>query len=182
VAIGNPHRTTRVAAIANQEVPRRTILLLSDGAEFARYLELARAISTAARAAGLSVLLRPHPLERRSIAVREATGVDIDHEPDLYTSLSHAHVVVSEVSTGMLESAGIADRIVVWATGKSQFSFGSHPFESFESGDELARRLSAGAFGRYDESLASQVWANDWQSRYASFLSDVGVKVIGGDS
>lgn len=178
LAIGSPHRAARIAAL-EQAGGGRDLLVLSDGIELDLYMGLARQLCAVAQGAGLRVVLRPHPLERtRALAFREGekAGVTIDPNVDLYASLCTAQVVVSEVSTGLFEAVGIAERIFMWDTPKSRFSHPRHPFQSFNSIPELLELLQHDDQGRLARGLDTDaIWAGDWRDRYVRFLSAHGV-------
>lgn len=178
--VGNPHRQFKLDALGAWAGERRTLLVLSDGTEFGIYLDLARQLEAAAARHRLQIVIRPHPLERAAVIARygEQWGdVRLDSNADLYDSLRTAHVVVSELSTGLFEGAGIADRLFLWSTAKSRFSFRTPPFQSFASADELAMLLDDAAAGRMPASAVESVWASDWRSRYLQFAAQCGVEL-----
>jgi hypothetical protein len=175
LAIGNPHRSERLSRYLNQEAVQKNLLILSDGIEFNLYLDLARALLSHSKRFGLTVVLRPHPLERTRVletSGAEISGVHLDTNIDLYQSLMSAHTVISEVSTGLFEAAGLAKRIFVWDTAKSRFSYPNHPFESFHSIDQLLYKLE-----RKDCDIAEvpadsrHVWCENWNLNFLNFLS-----------
>jgi hypothetical protein len=175
VIIGNPHRT----ALLEQSMPpwsgRRNILVLGDGIETELYLqfchELAKLLSDS-----YCVIFRPHPLERhRILGMREpvSEGFTIDHVSDIYLSLAEAHAVIAEVSTGLFDAVGLVDRIFVWNTAKSRFSLPEHPFSSFHSAPDLARKL-LDFHGDGPPSVdPEEIWASDWQPRFKGFIDGV---------
>ncbi len=171
--VGNPHRSTKLEAEPASRDRQDGVLILSDGIDFDRYLNLARQLQPAASADGLRVRLRPHPLERAQVRERhgaQVDGIDIDTTPDLYASLRHAQAVVSEVSTGLFEAVGIVPRLYLWDTPKARFSFPSHPFESFRTAGELVERLRQPGSGSLRAQGSEAIWAEGWQRRYAEFL------------
>jgi len=177
-AIGNPHRTARMQALAPVATSPNDLLVLSDGIEFDLYLNLARELRAAATRMDLRVILRPHPLERtRALALTSAEtgGVCIDQNADLYASLRTAHAVVSEVSTGLFEAVGITERIFVWDTPKARFGHPKHPFQVFHSTSHLLELLSQDKGGRLPRIVATEaIWADDWSNRYSQFLAEQG--------
>lgn len=179
VAIGNPHRSERLGHSVPSAEPRRTVLLLSDGTEFGRYLALAKAIAPVVARMGLDVRVRPHPMERSRVAGLQLGDVRLDTATDLYESLTSAHVVISEVSTGLFEAAGIADRILVWSTPKSRFSCPVHPFGRFEDASELEDALTDPDRGKVDPAALDGVWTADWRGKYAAYLAAAGVPTKG---
>jgi hypothetical protein len=175
VTIGNPHRT----ALLEQGMPprsgRRNVLVLGDGIETELYLqfcqELAKLLSDS-----YCVIFRPHPMERDRIpGMRESLseGFTIDHVPDIYLSLANVHAVISEVSTGLFDAVGFADRIFVWNTAKSQFSLPDHPFSSVHSAPDLASKLQNSDGDGVPSVDPEEIWASDWQSRFREFIDGI---------
>ena len=179
-AVGNPHRDFRLAHLAAASEPKNTILVLSDGTEFQIYLDLARQLVSEIHNKGLRVCIRPHPLERAGVAKKHGQLIDntirIDQNEDLYTSLQTAHVVVSELSTGLFEAAGIADKLFVWDTPKARFGFPVFPFESFNSAAELVGLIEKDSAGRLPASQIEGIWASGWKQNYDDFLQICGVR------
>ena len=175
-AIGSPHRTERLNKLGVREMAQKDLLILSDGIEFNLYLDLARSLLNHAKAIGLRVVLRPHPLERTRVlqmSAAEISGVQIDTNPDLYLSLKTAHTVVSEVSTGLFEAVGIVKRIFVWDTLKSRFGYPIHPFEKIDSIDELVRKLNQKEDIHFEGVIDSNyIWNENWRLNFFKFLAD----------
>ena len=181
IVIGNPNRE---AALARAEISggsRCDLLILSDGIEFDLYLELAKQIAPVAARSGLNVVLRAHPLERSVVAARYGDRVDevtLDKNANLYTSLRSAHVVVSEVSTGLFEAVGLADKLFVWNTPKARFGYPRHPFQTFSSAAMLAELLASDSAGRLPASDLEAIWAPSWRTNYLGFLEAHGVYCV----
>lgn len=174
--IGHPHYVEQRRSVARGSGDdTRDVLLLSDGFEFDRYLALARALQ-ARVGERLRVILRPHPLERKRVYARfpaSATGdVAIDRERDIYPALSRSAAVVSEISTGLFEAIGLADRVLMWATPKSLYSCPEHPFDTFSSVEELARKVLAPA-DEVPHAEVEDIWASDWRGNYRRYLDEV---------
>jgi hypothetical protein len=171
VSIGNPHRESKLgAAVAGR---KSDVLILSDGTDFALYLELALALVPSLTQRKLRTVLRPHPLERTAVQTAYGTGVDgvaIDTNPDFYASLRSAHAVVSEVSTGIFEAVGIVDRLFIWDTPKARFTYPTQPLQGFRDPAELVELLARESAGRLTEGEAQAIWASPWKERYGSFL------------
>lgn len=175
LAIGNPHRSAQLAQLADAPPgERRDVLVLGDGMETALYLALARAVAPAALRAGLRVVFRPHPLERAALAGhwREVPGLVVDANPDIYASLRGAHVVVSELSTGLFEAIGLADRVLLWNTPKARFAWPVHPFATFDDAEQLAAQLG-GREGALDPGQVEAVWAPGWREGYTRYVDSV---------
>ena len=178
-AIGNPHRETRVATLSSTAAEKRDLLLLSDGIELALYMAHAQEIAAAVGTLGLEIVLRPHPLERTEAQRRYGTrsgDVRLDYQADLYASLSTAHAVISEVSTGLFEAVGVAEKIFIWDTPKARFAYPSHPFQAFSTVVMLVDLLRQGSPGRIGANDLESVWASGWRDRYVEFLAEVDVR------
>lgn len=176
--IGNPHRELQLANLSRTVGRKVELLLLSDGIEFELYLAHAEALTVAVAALGLAVVLRPHPLERTAVRRRYGSGsgaVRFDFQHDLYASLSQAHAVISEVSTGLFEAVGVADKVFVWDTPKARFAYPTHPFQRYASVSMLADFLRQDDPGRISADALESVWAGRWQERYKAFLAEVDV-------
>ncbi len=99
----------------------------------------------------------------------------LDKNDDLYASLSTAHVVISEVSTGLFDAAGLADKIFIWDTPKSRFTYPQHPFQTFSSASMFWDLMSDERAGQLDRSKLEAIWATGWQKNYLNFLAEHGV-------
>jgi len=175
VIIGNPHRTALLEQVIPPRSGRRRVLVLGDGIETELYLQFCHEL-TELLSDSYRVIFRPHPLERdRILGMREALSARfaIDHGSHIYLSLANAHAVIAEVSTGLFDAVGLAERIFVWNTAKSRFSLPEHPFSSFHSAPDLARKLQ----NFHGDGLPSvdpeEIWASDWQSRFKRFIDEV---------
>jgi hypothetical protein len=178
IAMGNPHRDAKLAQMPREAQRKQDILILSDGVEFLLYLDLARQIASQFKSQDLRVVLRPHPLERSQILARHGKRIDeilLDDNDDLYTSLASAYVVISEVSTGLFDAAGLADRVFIWDTPKSRFAYDRHPFQRFSSAASLLDLLKDDEAGRVAMADVHAIWAPDWQKNYLDFLERQGV-------
>jgi hypothetical protein len=177
--IGNPHRTRQLSNLNRQVSRRRRILILSDGIEFQLYLRLAEELAAALTNSEFDVVLRPHPLERSSVAQtygRAVAQIELDQQEDLYASLTNAHSVISEVSTGLFEAVGIAEKVFVWDTPKARFGFPSHPFHRFQTVPELVDLIADEQAGRLAPEALNAIWAADWASSYDGFLARLGIR------
>jgi hypothetical protein len=171
IAIGNPHRESKLGMLTAS--PRTDVLILSDGTDFAIYVELARALVPTLLRRNLRPVLRPHPLERTAVQTSFGSGVDgivIDSNPDLYNSFRSAHAVVSEVSTGIFEAVGVVERLFIWDTPKARFAYPTQPFQGFRDAEELVELLEHESAGRLTKAEAQAIWASPWGERYGSFL------------
>jgi hypothetical protein len=178
-AVGNPYREARLAQTPRSSQPKEDILILSDYLEFPLYLDLAEQIASSSRKRGLRVVLRAHPQERGRVQAKygDRIGeVSLDKNEDLYASLSTAHVVISGVSTGLFEAAGLADKIFMWDTPKSRFTYPRHPFQPFSSASMFLDLLSEETAGRLPASELDAIWAPSWRDNYLGFLEGQGVR------
>jgi hypothetical protein len=170
--IGHPHYIEQRGRLRRSEGPKSTVVILSDGFDFEKYLglarDLARRIGTRHR-----VLLRPHPLERERVWSQpdgaKSDAVEIDRERDIYPTLATAYAVVSEVSTGLFEAIGLAERVYLWATPKALYGCPQHPFVEFRDSAELAERMLAPDLSRERVPVES-IWASDWRENYRRYL------------
>ena len=173
VVIGHPHHAEQRRGMAPFLGKRARVLLLSDGFELEKYVDLA--ISLKAMTGSLfEIVLRPHPLERRralnSLTELESVGVKLDNQPDIYSSLQTAYAVVGEVSTGLFEAIGLAGHIYIWTTTKSVFGCPVHPFIGFGEADELAAYLRTPPTP--PAVSVDDIWAPGWQRNYSNFLHE----------
>lgn len=174
IAIGNPHRTEQLATRRTATDTGRTdILVLGDGVETQLYLDLVQRLLPVAKRLGLQVVFRPHPMERRHVEGLDRPDFLVDVRPDIYTSFERAHAVVSEVSTGLFEAVGLAQRVVMWQTPKALFSFPTHGFETFDNAEELGFVLASPSRRALTPEAVEQTWASDWKANYARFLESV---------
>jgi hypothetical protein len=174
VIIGNPNRDKVAAVEAVRE--RRVCLVLGDGFDFDLYANLVTSLQPLVRKAGVTVVFRPHPLERSQV-IKRADGLpfEIDMETDIHTSLRGAFAVVSEVSTGVFDAIGLADRQFVWDTPKTKFVYPAHPCVRFSTAEELAELLANSWAGRVSDATASAIWAAGWRTNFIRFLTEIGV-------
>lgn len=171
IAIGNPHRATQLSRLTVRS-NKTDILVLGDGVETEMYLDLAIFLSQ--NLIGWRVVFRPHPLERTKLqdllAIKKTGGVVVDVDLDIYNAFCNAHVVVNEVSTGLFEAVGLADRVLIWDTPKSKFYYPNHPFASFVDANDLLEKIKDGKTGMLDIQSTHSVWADGWEGNYKNFL------------
>lgn len=171
IPIGNPHRTSQLSRL-NLRSNKTDILVLGDGVETQMYLNLAIFLSENLNE--WRVVFRPHPLEREKlknlISMNKLGRVLVDVDLDIYSAFCNAHVVVNEVSTGLFEAVGLADRVLIWDTPKSKFYYPNHPFTSFVDKHDLLQKIKDGSSGRLDIESANSLWADDWLGNYNYFL------------
>ena len=119
-------------------------------------------------------MLRPHPLERERVWSQfdetSSGAVVIDRTRDIYPTLSAAFAVVGEISTGLFEAIGLAERIYLWATQKARYACPTHPFVEFGDGAELAERLLAPTARAASSLDVESIWAPDWRGNYRRYL------------
>lgn len=173
IAIGNPHRSTQVSSLPIQ--PNKSdILVLGDGVETELYVDLAIFLSK--NLTQWNVVFRPHPLERNKLqslfARKPASTVSIDVHLDIYRAFCNAHVVINEVSTGLFEAVGLADRVLIWDTPKSRFYYPNHPFATFTNAEDLLDKITDGNTGLITDKEAHSVWKDGWEKNYKNFISN----------
>ena len=176
IAIGNPHLTQSTMGMVRGSLSRNKVLILGDGIETDLYLELASRSCSFWENQGLTVVFRPHPLERNRVRTMELPrGVILDAQPDIYPSLMESRVVISELSTGLFEAIGLSDAVLLWGTEKSRFAFPEIPFKSFSNIDELE------TISKFDNTYtedsnsipASELWKPNWKQNYNDFVENV---------
>jgi hypothetical protein len=176
IAIGNPHLTESTSGIMRPSMPRNKVLILGDGIETDLYLELASRCYSFVDYQGLSVVFRPHPLERDRVRNMELPrGVTLDAHPDIYPSFMESRVVISELSTGLFEAVGLSDVVLLWETEKSKFAFPVIPFKSFSSFDELKTILKFDSTYTVDSISIpdSELWEPNWKQNYNDFVESI---------
>lgn len=172
-AIGYPDRAPRNGHERRRDTGR--VLILGDGVETELYRDAACRIADALRGTGLTVVFRPHPLERQraqTIGWFDRSGVQIDRNADIYDALDGAHAVISEVSTGLFEAIGLVERVIMLDTAKARFAFPRHPFLSAASVEQaidlvLAQKAPAPV-------SVNDIWAPDWRNAFRQFLYSKG--------
>jgi len=174
VVIGNPHGDMMRSTIKPLSGSKTGILVLGDGVESNKYIKLACDLASALP--DRKITLRPHPQEREFFAKNYPTGqidaVTIDRSPDIYASLAASHIVISEMSTGLFEALGLADRVFMWDTPKARFTLPEHPFETFKNVTSLTSALSASKPHTARHS-PQDIWAPNWQDNYSRFVKEV---------
>jgi hypothetical protein len=176
IAIGNPHLTEstscQVPAVSN----KRKVLVLGDGLETQAYLELARRVNDILCGSGLTVVFRPHPIERTKVRQELLPiGIQLDPNEDIYASLNESCVVISELSTGLFEAVGIVSKVLLWNTERARFAFPVIPFRSFSTIEELESILTE------EDSLSRDIgavpvcdmWEPNWRKNYLRFVEGV---------
>lgn len=178
VAVGNPHRSEVIAGLQPPASHAGRVVVLGDGIDTKRYLALAGELA-AHLPAGMELLFRPHPMERRALAPVGAlalpAGVALDGNSDILETLRTAEVVVCEISTGLFDAIGLTPRIFVWETPKAQFQLPEHPFGRFADARDLVRQLPEPDAGRMTTADVNEIWAPNWRDNYRAFLASVHV-------
>ena len=139
VAVGSPHRAACLEKVEPFPGVRNNVLVIGDGIDTEMTLKFCEELSQLV-APTRRVVFRPHPLERDHHQIANCdqdASYSIDLNPDVYASLRESYAVVAEQSTVLFEAVGIAERIFVWKTAKSQFGLPSHPFAFFTDAKEL---------------------------------------------
>jgi hypothetical protein len=176
--IGNPHRSESIARMTadGRRGDHIKVLVLGDGIETAVNLDFARSIAQALGSSG-TVFFRPHPLERHVVNAGNFNHllekVQIDTIQNIYDSFAQTSHLVSETSTALFEAIGLVDQIFIWMTPKARFMYTRHPFYEVQSGRQLVEKMKMKAAVIADGELAGDVWAENWQHNYESFLRRV---------
>jgi hypothetical protein len=177
VSIGNPHFTESSKRISHIPERKNQVLVLGDGVETEMYLKLASKVAKLHASGDVSVIFRPHPLEWDIVkSLKLPYGVDLDSNSDIYESFRQSSMVISELSTGLFEAAGIVKNVLLWKTDKSKFAFPDLPFPSFSTMQELEEHLQMDD-NSSKHSLFSiepdDLWAPNWELNYRHFVDSV---------
>jgi hypothetical protein len=176
IAVGNPHFSQRTAGNDYQAADTDEILILGDGIDTEIYLELCAKVARMTNTKPGRVLFRPHPIERERVArLSLPAGVELDGNDDLYQSLNRASMVISELSTGLFEAAGLNCKVLIWSTPKSRFAFPELPFASFSTDTELRLALMSPLDRTALEAGAKtdNLWASNWEANFRAFIEGV---------
>lgn len=175
ISIGYPARMDKLARMpVRSNGAQKDILLLSDGIEFELYMQLAQTIAVAVADSGLRVVIRPHPIERSAVLAKwgkAVANVSIDVTPDIYVAFLQAHTVISEVSTGMFEAVGLAERVIILGSNKARICYPDQPFAMANSAQDIVDIVQGAKPGRPTVS-EERFWAPDWCQNYRKFLRE----------
>lgn len=173
--IGNPHYSEQRLEMRGRSKDLKDILILSDGVEFSLYLNLAREAAALLKGR-YRVLLRPHPLERARVYADfpdvEDGNFAIDRHRDIYQSFATTYAVAGEVSTGLFEAIGLAEKVLLWETPKARFSYPVHPFTSFTDVETLVAAILE-PMAEHSNVTQELIWASDWRDNYQRYLEHV---------
>lgn len=174
LSLGNPHRSEQLKIAVKNESNRKNILLLSDGFDLDKYIELAKVLHPAAMKLGLSVVIRPHPRERaKAEAKLISEGLIVDKFDTIYSSFLSAKILISELSTGLFEAIGLVPTIFNWRTQKANFTIPDSPFEQFSNPSDLYEILAKKKFHDNNTTINPlDFWAEDWRSNLRNFLQE----------
>lgn len=180
VIIGNPYYETMRRKWKTAPKPKNKILFLSDGAKFARYIEMAQKIK-AALPSEFELIVRPHPVEKAAVLQMYdhiCEGILIDDSDDLYQCLAESYAVIGEISTALFEAVGLAEKVFSLNTPLAVFGLPDNPFEQFETVEQLAEKLLADGSGRINLDIEESIWAGNWETRYRNFITrQIGIKL-----
>jgi hypothetical protein len=177
IAVGNPHRSWQLERVARKDA-KKDVLILGDGVDTKSYLSLAKETASLIARHGLRAVFRAHPMERARVQAawrEDVPGLALDCSTDIYPALAASHAVVSEVSTGLFEAVGIADRVFLWDTPKARFAYPVHPFQPFQTATELTKMLLDGELGKVSAVGSEAIWADNWREHFLCFLKSNGV-------
>lgn len=174
LAVGNPQETRNDNTEESLDI-KKDILVLGDGLETEKYIILCQALATKLKT-DHRIVFRPHPMEIcriKQLGMEYNYKFDIDLDKPIRSALKGADIVISEVSTGLFEAVGRANRIFLWETPKAKFCYPSHPFTAFSHVDELIDKVNDGKSGTLDATIRDRLWAPDWDKNYLAFLAKV---------
>jgi hypothetical protein len=175
VSIGNPH-VASVRGLSKRPAPTESIYFLSSANSPQLYLERIREL----RAEGFSVLFRPHPVERPLMKERygdffERNDVRIDLSEDFYDEL-HAHALVlgDGRSTSIFEAYAITGgrACILEMSEKLSEDLPNHAFLKVIRSVRELRSALAEFRDRTESANYEQLFAPNWQERFARFISD----------
>ena len=174
IAIGNPHLTeSNQTQLLNRVDGKRQVLILGDGVETNRHLELSRRLSLLVNEKDTAVTFRPHPMERETLKSRALPhNVQLDFERDITLTLRVSHVVIGEITTSMFEAMNFGCDVIMWESAKSKFTYPEMPFASFSTIDELAVLLDKQKIGKGPgyNLRPEDLWARDWKFNFKNFV------------
>jgi len=174
IPIGNPFRAEVLKKLQIGEVKKRDILVLGDGIETPKYLDLCSSLADAF-GEKYRVVFRPHPIEREQVSRRYGKRkgkVALEWEKDIYDAFASTDILISELSTGLFEAIGLVRSVFLWDTEKARFGFPSHPFLTFASSDDLVKKITFEKEGEVSASVVESMWASGWESNYRDFLKN----------
>jgi len=175
VTIGNPHIATAAARLPAGTPRPGSVYFLSSANSAPIYMERMRELV----AHGLTVLFRPHPVERPLLQQRYGNlfaerGIQVDLGNDFYSQLrNHQFVIGDGRSTSLFEAFAIArGRVfILEMSPQHTAALPNHPFpEVIRSVRELKDRPPA---SEADEAIVERLFASDWERRFGAFMADV---------
>jgi len=182
INMGNPQMDvwrSNLSHFSRNTTTKKDILVLGDGIETKKYLDLCRTISKKLRS-GLRLVFRPHPLERSFFKGlgfdsqgTQYDGFVVKWDTSIKDAIYSAHAVISEVSTGLFEAVGISNKILVWDTPKARFCYPDLPFERVSDPEDLIQKINDKTSGQVSPSLAESLWEPNWKDNYMSFIKDM---------
>lgn len=170
ISIGNPYHNLCINNIS--KVVSKDIVVIGISQNTHEYIMLTDKLQQALP--DKKVLFRPHPGEMsaaKEIILNNGFDVNIDTNDDIYTTLARASVILSEASTVLFEAIGLVDTIAVWRTEYSKAYLPIHPFEAFDSLDELLEIITEAKNDSSADSTA-QIWEKDWRTNYIGFIKE----------
>jgi len=118
------------------------------------------------------IIFRPHPSERvetERITAKMKLHCEIDFTSDLYKTLCHTEIIISELSTVLFEAVNIVNKILVWRTEYSEYVMPECPFSYFRDMDELKGLIE----GETKPVKTDSIWLSDWKSGFRKFYKEV---------
>ncbi|OGV37084.1 MAG: hypothetical protein A2X48_04540 [Lentisphaerae bacterium GWF2_49_21] len=168
VPVGNPHLD---AMTSKRKIDiQNSILVLSDGEKFEDFLGLAKEIDKLST--GYKVKVRPHPVEREKVFNLYGASVGniiVDHNDNLYDTLSKSYAVIGEYSTALYEATCYTNNVFIRDNIITSFFLPDAPFKKFKGIDDLSSMLSSNI--KLEQKYFEGMWAENWKDRYSSFIS-----------
>lgn len=166
VAIGNPYHDLCIEHFDFSKQCNCTIVVIGIGENTEGYIELTKYIKD--NLPTYDVKFRPHPGEKNIVIKKmEQMGIEInlDVNDEIYKTLSETSFVVGEASTVLFEAAGIVKNILVWNTAYTKAYMPNHPFETFETKEDLLTRIT-NRNTLHNVGFGEELWSIDWNINY----------------
>lgn len=182
VPIGNPHYRERLKAVDRTKVRfpgKNVILIASSCTNPGKVVRFAKSLLEAVDPERFQILFRPHPSERPMLRERygeiiASGGIRLDEEPDVYTSLAEAKILVSEPSTIVYEAIGLCNRIFVLDVPSAGFYFPDSPFPVVADGhDVFAAPGTRDERGEAVPPPPESLWSGEWRRNYRGFIDSL---------
>lgn len=172
VSIGNPYHEYCIKKISQVSKKNRNILIIGVGENTRDYISLAAFLRKNIK--DYHTKFRPHPGEMiKAIKIINEGGysIELDKNIDIYTTLANTSIIIGEVSTVLFEAIGIVNRIIVSNTKYTHTYLPEHPFETFNTGEDLVKKINNPYNCKYFEN--EMLWAECWKENYRKFIDSI---------